>query len=327
VNPLAVAMLKQKLDADEKSGMTVEKIEKETRKKVALVMGWMQRHDDLMTLTPDWRDSSPLLFGIFSQKKNLVVAKRILAEVFGYYVGGGYGPYEKEAIRLYLPNIAYKDLKKLLAALDYVLNLEDVVKTRGEQKPNIALREPHNPLSIIDRLAGEMRIVDDMFGDLTVDDIFRESLGLHWLERLFKTYNSIQQSKGGEIIRVGGEIPTTSGEFRTRALIYDFEDNTTEMKKILSLRGGPDLPYPLEYYYDDYLQTEAGIKARVLGDPTQIYGEDPVFTAIIDTLIERAKKNLKNISRLLHKYVDGDGNGLEKAARDAEGRVKWPIAA
>lgn len=331
INPLGLAMLQQKLEADEAAQRTPEVIQEETRKKVSLVLGWMQRHPDLMTLVPNALDASPVLFGIFSQAKNLVVAKRLMAEIFGYYLGGGYGPYEKEAIRLYLPNIAMDDLKDMLAALDYVLKLPDVVKTRGEQIPNIALREPHEPLNVIERVAA----------DFSVDDIFKDSLGLHWLERLIKTYNCIQEERAHKLdrsdpteaqklrktqVRLGGNIPKVTTEYHTRAQIYAFDENLSEMEKVVHLEDS-ETHLSLAYYYHQYLQVEQEIRDRVLGQPEATYGEDATFTAEMDVLIERAKANLTKVASLLRKYVEGNGNPAVKGERDEAGRVKTPLAA
>lgn len=306
-NPIGLAMLGQKLEADQKAGRTPEKIQEETRKKVYLLLGWMERHPDLMTLTPNALDASPLLFGIFSQSKNLVVAKRILADVFGYYIGGGYGaPYEKEAIRLYLPNIAYDDLENLLAALDHVLQLDDVVKTRGEKKPNIALREPHNPLGVLERL----------MNDFSVDDIFKDSSGLHWLERVFKTWNANQTEATD---KVGMDVFDSNGsEYTIKAKIYGHKDNLGEMRKIVELKDGNDKS--IVDHYKEYLLVEKEIREKITRNPEAKYMEDADFTGEMDLLIARAKTILIHIALLLRKYV-----GI--AARDKKGRIVWPVVA
>src|SRR5690606_29558161 len=148
---------------------------------------------------PNSNDRSPLILGIFSQAKNLQIAKRLLSEIFNVQLGSGYGPFEREAVRLYLPNISYDELKFVLAAFDFVLELDDVVHTRGEKVPNIALREPHDPLEVISRVAE----------NCTVDGLIKDQLGLEWLGRLVKTYNANVISTNQKM-RLGGKIPWSS---------------------------------------------------------------------------------------------------------------------
>lgn len=307
VNPMGLAMLGQKVDAERMAGRRPEAVQEETHRKAYLVLGWLERHPDLMVLTPNALDSSPLLFCIFSQAKNLVVAKRILADIFGYYVGGGYGPFEKEAIRLYLPNIAYDDLKNLLAALDHVLTLDDVVKTRGEQIPNIALREPHNPLTVIERL----------MNDFQVDDIFEDTSGLHWLERLFKTWNANQTKNETQ---VGNDtFNGNGGDYTTKAHIYGYDDNLAEMEKIVLLKD--DHEKSIVDHYLDYLRIEKEIRCKITGNPEAKYMENINFTREMDLLIQQAKGCLMAIAHLLREYVQN------QAAHDTQGRVAWALVA
>lgn len=306
-NPLALRMTHEVV----KKPQSVAEVQAETAKKVNLVMGWLERHDDLMVLVPNRLDQSPLTIGILSQAKNLSAAKRILAEVFGYYVESGHGPYAKESISFDLPKIAYDHLKKLLTALDVVLDLEDVAGR--EHVPNVALREPHNPLSVIERLAG----------NITVDDIFRDNSGLQWLHRLVKTFNA--GVAGEEMVDIGGHRPdNSSGGFNKKAKIYHHDDNLAEMRKILGLKDD-ETGCSIGYFYGQYLAAEAGIRAKMALDPDHKYAEGDVFSDEVDAFLTAAKAALGKISYLLHKYVDGpNGNA---AARDQQDRVKWPIVA
>lgn len=309
INPLGAYLLNKMLQAQEIAQKTPEKIAEETQKKIHLVLGWLDMHPDLMLQVQDGLDQSPILVGIFSQAKNLVIAKRLLAEIFGYYVGEGYGPFSKEAIRLYLPNIAYDELKKLLAALDMILELDDVVGTRGEHIPNISLREPHNPLSVIKRLSEQ----------LTVDDLFIETAGLGWLDRLVKTYNgNIPESK--DKILALGIVPSSTRGFQTKAKIYGMNGNLEEIKKILSIKD--DQGYSILDYYQSYLATQENIRGCILNNPNAFYRNGDQLSESTKFMLNQAKSYLKQVAILLERYV------RELSPKDLrEGKVPWPLAA
>ncbi|PIS03707.1 hypothetical protein COT83_04640 [Candidatus Peregrinibacteria bacterium CG10_big_fil_rev_8_21_14_0_10_44_7] len=273
-------------------------------------MGWLERHDDLIDLIPNRLDQSPLIIGVLSQAKNLSAAKRILAEVFGYYVQAGHGPYSKEAVSFDLSTLAYDHLQGLLTAFDVVLELEDV--HGREHVPNVALREPHNPLSVIERLSK----------DITVDDIFKDRSGLQWLHRLVKTYNAGVATDSR--VDIAGQCPDMSGGYAKKAKIYHHPDNLTEMQKILALQDD-ETGCSIGYFYGQYLFAEAGIRAKLLLKPDHRYQEGDVFSDEIEAYLVSAKAALAKVAYLLKRYVDGpNGNA---AARDSEGRVKWPIVA
>ncbi len=314
INPMGLAMLRQKLEADRLAQRTPKAIQEETERKLTLVMGWLERHPDLLPLVPDSLDRSPLLVGIFSQAKNLTVAKRILAEI-GYIAGGGYGPFDKESLRLYLPTITEEELKALLAALDLVLETPDVVGTRGENIPNVALREPHDPLSVIERLGNK----------LTVDDIFRDSVGLHWLDRLAKTYNATQ--KETDRVDLGGPVPEGSVGFQAKSGIYAHPDNLAGMRGIFDMVD-EDSRLPMGHYYGLYLDAENHIRGLMKRNPEAEWGnpEDEAVTAQVTYHLARGEDALKHVARLLRKYVAGNGH-FPPAPRDAKNRVAWPLAA
>ncbi|OIP80100.1 hypothetical protein COW94_03520 [Candidatus Peregrinibacteria bacterium CG22_combo_CG10-13_8_21_14_all_44_10] len=305
-NPLALKMVSEVVSQPQ----SVADIQSETAKKVKLVMGWLERHDDLIDLIPNRLDQSPLIIGVLSQAKNLSAAKRILAEVFGYYVQAGHGPYSKEAVSFDLSTLAYDHLQGLLTAFDVVLELEDV--HGREHVPNVALREPHNPLSVIERLSK----------DITVDDIFKDRSGLQWLHRLVKTYNAGVATDSR--VDIAGQCPDMSGGYAKKAKIYHHPDNLTEMQKILALQDD-ETGCSIGYFYGQYLFAEAGIRAKLLLKPDHRYQEGDVFSDEIEAYLVSAKAALAKVAYLLKRYVDGpNGNA---AARDSEGRVKWPIVA
>ena len=325
-------LLGHRLSNDIASGRTPQLREEESRRKFRLVMGWLESHPDLICLIPNSVDQSPLAVGIFSQAKNLGIARRILRDVYGFLIDPGFGPFERESLRLYLPNVSYDQLLDLLAALDVVLELPDVVHTRGEHVPNIALREPHDPLSVIAQVAA----------NCNVDDILRNQLGLQWLGRLIRTYNA-NIAKSEERKQLGGKIPVTSGAYQTKARIYGESQNLEEMKKILNLRN-EETKLDLLFHYQLFRELDEHVRSRILGQPNSCWADDS-FSATIAELLRRARKELSEISRLLRKYAGGDPADLgedvshesiieprrtqatEKASRDEEGRVKWPIVA
>ncbi|MBP9717978.1 hypothetical protein KBD59_01655 [Candidatus Gracilibacteria bacterium] len=304
-NGLAVHLLKRKLDAEEAAERTPKSIQEETRKKIELVMGWKQRHKDLMMLVQNAADQSPIMMGLFSQAKNLSKAKSLLSEIFGYYIGEGYGPFAKEAIRLYLPNIAYEDLKRLLAALDRVLELDDVKKTRGEDIPNIATREPIDPYNALSRLSEEM----------TVDDIFYDSSAVEWLGRLVNTYNA-NMSDDDSKVRIDDEIPDMTGGFAKKAQIYKYPKNLEEMKKILSIKDEDGVQ--LTHYYGMFRTATERVRTTILESPNTEYGNNDV-SKLVDRNMADARAFVKKIVRLLGKYFK-DTEGPHAAARNKKGR-------
>jgi hypothetical protein len=279
-------------------------------RKFRLVLGWLERHPDLICLVPNSVDQSPALLGIFSQAKNLPVARRLLRDIFGYIVDPGYGAFEKESIRLYLANISEEELLKLLSALDLVLELPDVVLTRGENVPNIALREPHDPLSVIERLSK----------NLTVDDLIRNQLALAWLSRLIRTFNSnVDQLRQ---VPIDGE--PSSGEYKMKARIYAAGLNLREMQKILSLKD-EETRLDIIFHYELFRDVERHIRRRLHVEPSAQWSEDS-NSAAISLLLKTAKEQLVQLCHLLNKYVRGDDVNC-RATFDKEGRVSWPIVA
>ncbi|PJC36668.1 hypothetical protein CO046_04600 [Candidatus Peregrinibacteria bacterium CG_4_9_14_0_2_um_filter_53_11] len=305
-NPLALALLREKLSAEQEQKRTPETIQAEAREKINMVMGWMDTHADLMPLVQNAVDRSPLLMGIFSQSKNLVVARRLLSEIFGYHIGAGYGPYSSEAIRLYLPNLTLRDTERLLTALDHVLTLDDVVKTRGENIPNIALREPHDPLAVIDRLSR----------DLSADDIFKDEAGLGWLDRIVKTYNAGVEPPRRRKMR--GRLPATTNAYDEKAGIYNFDRNIRAMEAILNLSDTNG--HTILMHYTLLQDNLSNIRDMIAGAPEEIYNESDDFTAMVNFYLTQARESLTTISQLLKQYT-------ETAERDADGFVIWPLAA
>jgi hypothetical protein len=287
---------------------SVLSLENENREKMDIILGWLERHQDLIVLVPNAYDRSPLLIGIFSQAKNMIVAKRLLEEIYGIRVGSGCGPFEREGIRIYLPHLSTEQVLEMLASLDQVLELDDVIHSRGENIPNIALREPHDPLAVIRRVAKEC----------TIDDIIKDQLGLDWLGRLIQTYNANVQTPQ-ELILVGGKVPTLSTGHRMKAQIYGESNNIIEMRKILSLRN-EETRLDLPFYFKLFKEAEDHIRAKILGSPDTKWN-DRDFVAAIEYLLRRIREHLSEISRLLEKYAETE------ASRDSLGRIEWPIVA
>ena len=306
-----------KLRAEQEMGRSIAEIELECRSRMNLLLGWVERHPDLMCLVPNSKDRSPLILGVFSQAKNLMAAKRLLAEIFNINLGSGYGPFERESVRLYLANISYSQLKYVLAAFDLVLELDDVVHTRGEKVPNIALREPHDPLSVISRVATEC----------SVDDIIKDQLGLEWVGRLVKTYNA-NVPDTAQKMRLGGKIPWSSVGHQEKSRIYGESKNLREMRKILTLRS-EETKLDLLYHFQLFKETEIHLRNRVLSNPHAVWQDDS-FSATIEDLLARARMHLGQMESLLRKYANPSSHAdrLEySASRDKEGRVEWPIVA
>ena len=300
--------LAAKLAADSSNLLSVAGYEFESREKMNLVLGWLEKHPDLICLVPNSFDRSPLMVGIFSQAKNMIVAKRLLSEIFGIRVGAGFGPFEREGFRLFVPHLSRKELLELLASLDIILELDDVVHSRGENIPNIALREPHDPLSVIQRVAKEC----------TIDDLIKDQLGLDWLGRLIRTFNANTEHPD-EQVQVAGKIPRISTGHKIKAKIYGESNNVIEMRKILALKN-EETRLDLTFHYTLFKEAEEHIRSRVLGTPDATWN-DRDFVAAINYLLAKVREHLFEIARLLQKYVDGD------AARDSDGRVEWPIVA
>ncbi len=314
VNPVALAMLGVKLDDEKAKGRTPKEIQAETRKKAHLVMGWAQKHPDLMTLVQNQLDQSPILISLFSQSKNLVVAKRLVENIFGIVIGDGYGAYSKEAIRLYLPNIAYEQLQELLASLDAVLELDDVIKTRGDKIPNIALREPHDPLSVIKRLSENFK----------VDDLFLEKGALDWLNRLIVTFNA--NVSRDEKKMSDGKIPRTSVGHAEKAAIYGLPGNVEEMQKILEVQD--EQGFTVMQHYTGYKGIEKRILKIMRSAHSAVYEDGDSESEISKTmryLVIKAQEHLAKIADLLSKYAEG-ANG-HNASKDKSGRIVWPILA
>jgi aspartate aminotransferase-like enzyme len=312
-----IFLLGLKLRAEQEMSRSIAEIELECRSRMNLLLGWVERHPDLMCLVPNSKDRSPLILGVFSQAKNLMAAKRLLAEIFNINLGSGYGPFERESVRLYLANISYSQLKFVLAAFDLVLELDDVVHTRGEKVPNIALREPHDPLSVISRVATEC----------SVDDIIKDQLGLEWVGRLVKTYNA-NVPDSAQKMRLGGKIPWSSVGHQEKSRIYGESKNLREMRKILTLRS-EETKLDLLYHFQLFKETEIHLRNRVLSNPHAVWQDDS-FSATIEDLLARARMHLGQMEVLLWKYANPSSSTdrLEySASRDKEGRVEWPIVA
>ncbi len=312
---LHLYLLEQKLQSEKEMGRTVAQIEVECRARMNLLLGWVERHPDLMCLVPNSQDRSPLLLGIFSQSKNLILAKRLMSEIFNVTLGSGYGPFEKESVRLYLANITYQQLKFVLAALDLVLELDDVVHTRGEKVPNIALREPHDPLAVISRVAQEC----------SVDDLIKDQLGLDWVGRLVKTYNANVVAHSQKML-LGGKVPWSSVGHQEKSRIYGETNNLREMRKILGLKS-EETKLDLLYHFQLLKETEIHLRNRILSNPRATWSDDS-FSAAITDLLSRARRHLSQIEILLKKYVAAEGERPDLiASRDQFGRVEWPIVA
>lgn len=325
INAWGLALLGSSIEARASKNETIAQIEKECRQKMNLILGWLEQHHDLIALVPNAYDRSPLIMGIFSQAKNMIVTKRLLNEIFGIQVGVGYGPFEREGIRIYIPMITKEDVKELLASLDVILQLDDVVRSRGENIPNIALREPHDPLAVITRVAESC----------TVDDIIKDQLGLDWLGRLIQTFNA-NVANASQKVQIGGKVPHISSGHHAKAQIYGESNNLREMRKILLLRN-EETKLELMFYYKLYKETENHLRDRILGVPTATW-DDQDFCPAVLYLLDKAREHLTDISRLLKKYVDGytlrsvdshDATSMRevKASRDIFGRVEWPIVA
>ena len=284
--------------------------EQECYKKFRLVLGWLEKHQDLICLVPNSVDQSPALLGIFSQAKNLSVARRLLRDMFGHVVDPGYGSFEKESIRIYLANITEEELLRLLSCLDIVLELPDVILTRGENIPNIALREPHDPLVVIERLSQ----------NLTVDDLIRNQPALAWLSRLIKTFNS----NVDDLTQVPIDGEHASGEYKMKARIYAAGVNLREMQKILNLRDA-ETKLDIVFHYELFRDVERHIRRRVMTDTNAVWGDDG-NSAAIKVLLNNAKEHLTQLAHLLGKFVKGEDPSC-KASFDDEGRVRWPIVA
>jgi hypothetical protein len=300
--------LQQVLDDNGVRAVSVAASEIAHREKMNLILGWLEKHQDLIALVPNSLDRSPLLIGIFSQAKNMIVAKRLLEEIYGIRLGSGCGPFEREGVRIAVTHLTTEQVLELLASLDQILELDDVIHSRGENIPNIALREPHDPLSVIRRVAYAC----------TIDDLIKDQLGLDWLGRLIQTYNA-NVSRPDDLVQVGGKVPMLSTGARMKAQIYGESSNIIEMRKILQLRN-EETRLDLPFHFKLFKEAEEHLRAKVLGNPDAQWG-DKDFVAAIEYLLRKVREHLSEITRLLEKYAD------KHAARDAQGRIEWPIVA
>jgi hypothetical protein len=300
--------LQQVLDDNGVRAVSVAASEIAHREKMNLILGWLEKHQDLIALVPNSLDRSPLLIGIFSQAKNMIVAKRLLEEIYGIRLGSGCGPFEREGVRIAVTHLTTEQVLELLASLDQILELDDVIHSRGENIPNIALREPHDPLSVIRRVANAC----------TIDDLIKDQLGLDWLGRLIQTYNA-NVLRPDELVQVGGKVPMLSTGARMKAQIYGESSNIIEMRKILQLRN-EETRLDLPFHFKLFKEAEEHLRAKVLGNPDAQWS-DKDFVAAIEYLLRKVREHLSEITRLLEKYAD------KHAARDAQGRIEWPIVA
>jgi aspartate aminotransferase-like enzyme len=179
LNSFGLRMLGEKCRYELEQGKTVIDLHEETRRKVQTVIGFMSLHKDLCHQVPSGEDQSPLLVGLYSITHNLAVALRLMEEIFGYRLGAGYGPFSQESLRLYLPTISPEELDKILSALHAVLKMPEVTKTVNPKAPIVSLREPHDPLQVLENM---------VTGQITPDDLFTNNLGLGWLGRLQYTF-------------------------------------------------------------------------------------------------------------------------------------------
>lgn len=203
VNPFGLRMLGEKCRYELEQDRTVNDIHQETRQKVHTVLGFMALHPDLCHQVPSGEDQSPLLVGLYSITQNLAVASRLMEEIFGFHIGSGYGPFAQESLRLYLPTVSSEDLDKILSALHVVLQMPEVTQTVNPKAPIVSLREPHDPLQVLEHL---------VTSKITPDDIFKNNLGLGWLRRLQYT------------LQLGAKTP------------YGSSENFDEIRAILSCK-------------------------------------------------------------------------------------------
>lgn len=183
-NQLGIRLLGEKCRLDLEAGRTIQDIQEETRRKFVRVLGFMALHPDLCLQVPNSEDQSPLLIGMYSRTRNLSVAARLMEEIFGYSMGGGYGPFAGESLRLYLPSIQERDLDRFLHAFNYVLSRPEVTETVNKEAPLISLREPHDPLAFLKRMRDEF----------VPDDVFQNSVGMEWIGRIVNTYENCEDS-------------------------------------------------------------------------------------------------------------------------------------
>ncbi|MHB8094216.1 MAG: hypothetical protein ACYDH0_04665 [Candidatus Aminicenantales bacterium] len=301
-NRLHLGILGHKLQADAHRGARIEDSVREIREKYEIVLAFLEINPDLLIQVGDSDDRSPVLMGIYSQTKNLVIAKRILGKLFGYVLGSGYGVFGKESVRLYLANVSKDDLRRILAAWHCVLEMPDVSHSTDKSAPVVTLREPMNPLNALEKLSRR----------LSPDDVFENANGLHWIGRLIDTYNAnVEKTKK---IKVNGVIPEITREFRKKARIYGDEKNLEEMRKILRMQDAEDHGHKsLVAYYESYHELEKALRTMLEANP------DAPMSDHLQALVEEMKRHLARIVVLLNEHLEHCGR--------IDGRVAWPIVA
>lgn len=288
-NTFALRMLGERCRHQLEQEKTISNVQEETRRKMNTVIGFMQLHPDLCMQVPSSEDQSPLLIGIYSLTHNLGIATRLMEEIFGYYVGGGYGPYTNESIRLYLANMSAEELEKYLAALHVVLQKPEVTQTVNPDAPLVSLREPHDPLQVLKRLATNT---------ISPDHLFKDRLGLDWIGRLIETLKA-----------EGTESP------------YGAPENIVQIKRILSyqIQGKKSL----YYLYKGDEGIGGGLVTIVNNLREMILKYEKSGNISLDDIqfqINKLRGVLFDIVLTLEKYV-------KESAPKKDGRPIWPIAA
>jgi aspartate aminotransferase-like enzyme len=308
-NPLGLALLHKTIEHKISQGQTPEQIAKDTRKKMNMVLGFIDDHRGLRLLVQDFIDQSPILAGIYSQEQNLKMAKFIMSETFASFLGSGYGVFSNESVRVFLANISEEDLKMFLLEFDKVLELYDVAESTRKNSPKVALREAHDVY----------RTMCNVGENFNCDSIFQYTEALHWVKRLIKTHNAnveipenvnLQEFKAK---RFRMEKPSISPGYQVKATTYKQFENIAMMNKILTLEDEDKKSIP--DYYAEYIAHEKTIRKFLKDDP---YGKLDRKMAL---LLEEMQENLHKMATLLKKYAD-----TAERVNDSD-RIKWPLVA
>lgn len=314
-NTFALRMLGEKCRFELSQERTVVNVQEETRKRVETVMGFMAIHPDLCYLVPSAEDHSQLLVGKYTIDRSLPVAIRLLDEIFGYRLGAGYGPFSNESMRLYLATTTAELLDAILSAFHVVLEMPEVTKTVNPSAPVVPLREPHDPLQVLETLVRE---------GIEPDDIFRNNLGLGWIRRLINTKDFFERLfKETPLERLFQDpeylMAFNVDDVKNRDLFQKYSKSNTygsmknlvEVLKILNchLTDGQSL---MQLYTE--MEQEIDL-LRVL-----LLNTDTHVLVSVSATLKRIGESLKDIVHILKKYA-------HSAHKTRDGRIIWPIVA
>jgi phosphoserine aminotransferase len=276
-NPFVFDSLGSKLASECNKERNVGDVNVECRRKMTTVLGYLFLHPELERQVTDPRDQSPLEVGVYSIERNIPEAIAMMEILANMVLGSGYGPFSKEAFRLYLASLDSTQLDDLLVMFNRVKEMPEVKYTVNKRAPLVSLREPHDPLMTLKTL------VTGMERGLEVDDILKTSLALNWIWRLKYTFE-----KG-------------------KNTIYGTEKNIHEIGAILETRLWPQEGRSTGSLIEIYMEVRSDMDTlrRYL-----LSGND-IEINLLDGFVKNIFRRLSTIVLILEKYADNAPKTVE----------------